>query len=225
MNEIESAMIKYGIPMPAFRAALRDATAAMIAAGPGTTAGIHGVGVFHVATLRKRFVQFDGDVYSVAERDVLKLRPSKGDATKLDESPLVEFATKHAYTADLDFTFESTSKSAQFELQLPSSRSGETWKLKRYGSAWNGVYVFAHETQDFDAIASGRNPVFDVFDDWQGGCLERSLTAWRDAVNASGYSLDRPNFHAQLDAGGMADIESATGGPEALAHVRARALT
>lgn len=225
MNAIESAMIKYGIAMPAFRAAMREAAAAMVAAGPGAKSGVHDVGVFHVATLKKRYVIYNGDVYLCDERDVLKLRPAKGSTTKLDASPLVTMTTKHAYAADLDFVFESTSKTGQFVLKVPTNRENEKWELTRFGSKWNGVYVFAHDTENYGSIASGKNPVFDVFDDWQGGCLERSLTSWRDSVNASGYSLDRPNFQAELDDGSTADIEATTGGAEALAHVRCRALS
>lgn len=224
MNRLEERAIHNGIQMVPLRKTLREMAALLIADGPGSTAGVHDVGVFYAQLMSKRYVIRDGIVYEVPERTVLKLRPAKAATTELDESDDVRLACKHVYTADKDFSFKSTTTAGQFVLQLPSARANEVWKLFRHEFNGRPTYVFAHDSLSQTAMKAIDEPYFDGFDEWQGARLEHSCDAWQSAVNANGYSLSSPTVSAEVSGGGVFGITDLTNGKEALAHFRARAL-
>lgn len=154
----------------------------------------------------------------------MKLRPSKGDVTKLAESADVRLTTAHIYTADLGFEFGSSSRSSQFRILSPVSRNTETWKLFRQTIDGKPSYVFAHDTLSEAQMKAITDPVFDGSDQWQGARLEFSLDAWQSAVDVNGFSLASPECSAECDETLVYGIRDPDFGTQAIAHFRSRAL-
>lgn len=224
MSRIEERMVKNGIPMPAFRKAMREAAELMIADGDGTTAGIHDVGVFYAQLLQERYVIRNNIVYEIAERTVLKLRPPKGDVTELAESDDVRMGCFHVYTADLEYQFTSASRAAQFVLQLPTGRQGESWKLYRQTVDGKPSYVFGLASLGETTLAGVVDPLFGTGDEWTAARMEHSCDAWQSAVDANGFSVSSPMVSAETDGLIVHGIGDPVEGKQALAHWRSRAL-
>lgn len=224
MSRIVEALIKYGIAPTAFRAAMRQASADMISDGPGTTAGIHDVGVFYVYTNQKRFVIRDGDIWKCPERTVLKLRPAKCDAVKMTESDDVRIETTQRYPGNTFYQFKSTSKAGNFDLVQPAARNDEVWELHRHVYESYVTYLLCHDTLSEAQKKAIDGVLFDEFDDLQGIRLEASLTSLYEATDESGYSMGNPVVSAEVESGGVKGSDDATYGSEVVAHFRNRVV-
>lgn len=226
-NDIEQNLIRVGIDMVAFRTGMRGAHDDMIAAGAGTTAGIHDFGVFYVQDLDERFVMRDGDVYHLPQRTVLKLRPGRSSPTKLDESNLVRLTWAFSPPSSSLYVFDSTSRSGRFVTTASGVDSGQDFALVR------DVY------KNQQSLVMARSDISDA--DLQNTTSQRWSTSpdellalridfqLQTMADGAGIGLDKKtdamSFTARIDSGGIQVADrGSTDGREAIAWVRQRSI-
>ena len=194
----------------------------MINDGPGATAGIHDFGVFYVQRMNERFVVRGADVYKIPQRDVLKLRPSKANVTKLTESDDVRISIWQRYSTQIEYTWESSSVAGDFELKTPVARLGETWKLYRHTYETYNTVLFGNTAKTASEIESTDGVLFDINEDLQAVRIEHTLTSLFDGTDTNGLSCQNPTWQVEVNAGGLKGLDDPVFKKEVLAHLRAR---
>jgi len=129
-NALALSAIHVGVDPTALRLLLRQFHSELVAAGVGSTCGVHDFGVFYVHENARRFVVRDERVFDVPSRLVVKLRPSRADVDELDESPIVRIFFSISGIGE-DWQFESVSRSDRFRVVLPIAHEDEQYDFCR----------------------------------------------------------------------------------------------
>lgn len=224
-NHLTTAWISYGLSPITSRAALRDMVTGLLLDGPGASLGVHGLGVFYVLTQKERFVIRDGVVFRVPERDVIKLRPAKGDADELDESPDVRIAFQYAVSSEGEYAFESTSRTGQFVATSPVNIVDDVWRLVYAKIDGIPGYGFGDNSLTDEEIAAVPNWTAGDPQDVLAVRLEHSLLNIVPTLEPGLSSFGHLVISAECDDATLAQLDDVSYGREVSAHFRSRSLT
>lgn len=224
-NHLTQNWINYGLSPVTSRKALREAVAALKTDPPGSSFGVHGVGVFHRVDTAERFYVRDGVVYRRDAATSVHLRPPKVGATLLAESVDVRLSFSHVGNFGTPWELKSTSKAGNFVVQTPSARANETWKLYVGQAEGRRCYWVAHSTLS-EAQISSVDGIY-ASDSSTLECLRLHFNlegVWSTSSIEAAHFEDFEVSAAVDDGSGLKTSDDASYGKEALAHVRARAL-
>lgn len=224
-NHLTANWIKYGLSPITSRQSLREAASSLLIDGPGARFGVEGLGVFYVSEYAARFYVRDGRVRRRGSGANVKLRPSKVGATLLDECASVTITFDHSGNYGTPWELVSSSRAGQFNVESPTAREDETWKLWRGSSSGVPCYFLAHDSLSEAAIAAC-NGVLDSGSS-QLECLriEDSMTSVWKQTGSEASHFENLEFSAAADDGsGNYATTNAAYGSESVAHCRARAL-